>query len=186
MSPRTLGIIGIRLIGLLAIVQAFQAVPTVVALGLSFAQTEIVGDRSMQTMGYLSSAVLLLAWVAIGISLIAYARPIGERLFPDSEVQATPFGAEELQVVLFSTLGAFVLVYAVPEALRSTVALRIAASEGLEPAGGGLWGENGLYLGMELLRVVLGLYLLLGGRGIVTSVARLRRLGTDKGASDND
>lgn len=185
MTARDLGNVGIRLVGLMAIVQALQTAPTIfgmMALTSSFGES----PAPMALLSYLPGAMLILALVALGVSIIAYAPAIGARLFPQGETVAWSIGAEDLQVVLFSAVGALLLVESLPAVLRDVVTLAIVTRQGIEVAGGGILGQNGIQLAESLLRSLLGLYLLLNGRGLVEKIERLRRPRTGVQVSDDD
>lgn len=177
MTSRDLGIVGIRLVGLTAIVQAVQAMPTVfgmMALSSNFDE----GPEPAALVTLLPGAIWVLGLVAVGVTIIAYAPTIGGRLFPADKPVAWSIGAEELRVVLFSAIGALILVESLPAVLRDVVALALYSNQGWEAVGGGILGENGLQLGTSLLTAILGAFLLLGGRGVAAGVGRLRRAGT--------
>lgn len=185
MTSRTLGIVGIRLIGLMAIVQAVQSSPTVLGfLAFTFSSNFEGAPEQTSLLSYLPGILWILVLLAVGITIIAYARQIGERLFPEEEAVAWSIGAEELRVVLFSAVGALILIEALPLVLRDAVTLAVMSREGFEPAGG--WGESGLRLAEAMVRTILGLFLLLGGRQIGALVRHLRRLGTSKGEPGRD
>lgn len=180
MTSRTLGIVGIRLIGLMAVVQAVQSSPTLLGfLVFAFASNVEGSPEPTSPLSYLPGILWILVLLAVGVSIIAYARPIGERLFPEQETVAWSIRSEELRVVLFSAVGALILIEALPLVLRDAVTLVVMSRQGFEPAGG--WGESGLQLAEAMVRTILGLFLLLGGRQIGALVRHLRRLGTSKG-----
>lgn len=158
----------------MAILQAFQ-------VGVSMYGFLMFGGSTEPTEAsqYLPGVMLTLVMVAIGVSIVAYAEPIGGRLFPEGNSAAVSIGADELQVVLFSAVGALLLSESVPRALGDVVGLVAMSNQGLVPVGGGLWGQNGVELAEELLKTVLGVLLLVRGRNAAALLRRLRQLGTE-------
>lgn len=176
MTARDLGSVGLKLLGLMAILQALQT--AVAMFGYMFF---FPGSEPHQMWTLLPGVMMTLVMVALGVSIVAYAKPIAERLFPERGAVQASFGAEELWIVLFSAVGAFLVFESLPAFLSDLVGLVTMSRQGLDPVGGGFRGQNGLDLAEAALRTGLGLLLLLGGRNVVGVVWRLRRVGSSEG-----
>ena len=179
MTVRNLGVVGIKLVGLMAVVNALQTLPNVFGM-MTLSQTLEENPVPLTFAEFLPAVFWVLVPAAIGISLLAYAEALGRRLFPDEGEIKTSFGTEELQIILFSTVGAYLLASTLPRLFVHFVGLMIAIQKGWDLGAGVLLGERWLDLLALGLQGALGLYLLFGGRSAVRWVQRLRRFGADK------
>ena len=160
-------VVMIRLLAILIIVGATAAIPTVVAYirqlssGGEFAESPDV-----------STLVALLSYPVLASVLLIFSRKFGRlvtRGLDNTVVQLDQTHYPVLQAVVFSLLGAYILVYSIPALVNIIV---FSVLPGLRENEGALVKTTlpVEHLVQELLKTVLGIWLLLGWKRVVASI----------------
>jgi len=130
---------------------------------------------------YIAMALnLVLAFVPTFVAIFLWFFPlaVATKLIPDvgnASVQA-PMGAEELEVVAYSVVGLWVLTAALPDALYWAVLYyRAKADPAMSP---NLPPASIAAMLLTGGKLVLGIWLMLGSRGLVGLIRRIRYAGT--------
>jgi hypothetical protein len=118
-----------------------------------------------------------LVMIAIGVLLWKKADSVASRMVSDDPAPVTSAQAtrEDLLGVAYSAMGMFILASSLPELGRTIAQLLAADGVGLQNQQ--LW-QNGAWQGRfwgELTQIAIGLWLLLGSRGIVRALRKLQR-----------
>ncbi len=167
MTNRGVGEVGIKLLGLWALLSAVSNLPTVVWFAQG--QLESGGD------GALAIGLGATVQVAIGVSLLAYAKRLAAFLFP-ADATIPTVTSSTLAVVAFAGIGCYLVVDALPELLRLVLNYRSAGGLDYEYNRELFLRDNAIGISVEVLRLVLGAALFLGAPGLVRIWRRVRSM----------
>lgn len=180
MRQRDLSTVLLKVLGVACIIKAVEFAGGMLVMILSMAlgphfSLELVDDFLHAVLPLLANLVFLLLPAFV---LLRYADVIAERMFP-TDASVIPCGARptnEWYVFALSVIGAILLVWYVPGSIVMCVSNFLHAESEM----GGQWTYSARrYAWQALARGViqfsLGLYLVLGSRGIVACVRKLRR-----------
>jgi hypothetical protein len=132
-----------------------------------------------------TTAILLFVfWLGIGISLIVYSVPWGQKLtknFVESNVTALSF--EQIQALAFAVAGILILAGSLPQLFNSIYSLGQLAEEekyaGLKPVKAIVWHTVLPAVG-TFLKAGLGFWMFFGARGFANFWRSIRNFGTPK------
>ncbi len=131
--------------------------------------------------------LLLAGWLAVGIALIAFSRPLGERLSPtnadDGNITAVSF--EQVQVLAFAVAGVLIFAETLPQLLGNISAflhylIQLKEQNPFPDTG---WSFNRFGYAAAagtFLKAALGLWLFFGARGFASGWRSLRNFGTPR------
>ena len=180
MTTRDLGIVGLRLLGVVLIVNGLAGFSALAG----FSVAEIDRMAGFWAVAQVSSSALLLF---AGLVLVMAAYRLAAVLFPGGTAAvAGTLGRRELVGVLFAVLGAYVLTEAVPNLVRLGLEAGSLGALDYEYNREHFWRQNWIAIVAEAVRFVLGALLLLGGRTLAAAWVRFRPLarGGDSGETD--
>lgn len=175
MTQRNLGIVLLKVLGVVCVVKAIEYAATIG----SFVVSVVVGRETFENpvSSMLPITIVLLSYLALAFLLLCRGEVLAAKLFP-AEDAAFPEGADptdEWYVLAFTLLGVYLLVWYVPFGIAQCVTSFLwspsEAAFSTPPPG---TVQTLIRLAMQL---GLGLYLALGARGIVALVRKLRRAG---------
>lgn len=170
MTTRDLGTVGLRIVGVLLLASGLAGLP--VLTGIPMADLDPLVRLSVVAQLW-GAAITLVA----GLVLVLAGRWLGERLFPEgSSAAATTIGREELLSVLFAVLGAYVLTDAIPNLIQLGLNFSLLGGLDYEYNRERFWQENWLSIIAEAVRFGLGVWLVVGGRGLAAAWVKLRPL----------
>lgn len=160
-------VVMIRLLAILIIVNAAAAFPMLVAY---IRQRSSGGEVAYSPDGL--TLVALLSYPVIAAVLLIFSRKFGRlvtRGLDSTSIQVDQTNYPVLQTLMFSVLGAYVLVYSIPSLVSIIVFSVLPALRDHE---GSLFKTSVPVerLVQELIKTVLGIGLLLGWKRIVTSI----------------
>lgn len=123
-------------------------------------------------------------WLGVGISLIVYSAPWGQKLTKDFvESNVTTLSFEQVQVLAFAVAGILILAGSLPQLFNSIYSLSQLAEQekyaGLKPAKAVVWHTVLPAVG-TFLKAGLGFWMFFGARGFANSWRSMRNFGTPK------
>jgi flagellar biosynthesis protein FlhB len=160
-------VVMIRLLAILIIVNAVAAIPTVFAY---IRQVSWAGE--LENSPDVSTLVALLSYPVLAAVLLIFSRKFGRlvtRGLDNTVVQLDQTHYTVLQAAVFSVLGAYILVYSIPALINVIV---FAVLPALRENEGALVKTTVPVerLVQELIKTVLGIWLLFGWKAIVASI----------------
>jgi hypothetical protein len=157
---RDIAIVAFKIAAVFIVVFALRSVPAVLAKLIS---SPITFDFAL-----LANLFMFVAPTAIAVALWVAAESLARRLFPpDAKSPLLALGPAELQAVAFSVVGVILLALS----LRDIVwALAFFVESGPNMP----WSNIVAGTTAATLTVLIGVWLLLGSRGIVGAIRRLR------------
>ena len=139
------------------------------------------------TAAVIITFLLLIFLLAIGISLIAFSKPLGEMLMPKNagEGNITAISFEQLQMLAFAVAGVLIFAGALPQLLNNvfTFLHYLIQLKDKNPYPDTRWPFNrfgGLAAVGTLLKTALGLWLFFGAHGFANFWRSMRTFGTPK------
>mgnify|MGYP001608239338 CR=1 FL=1 len=183
MKPNQLATLTLRLLGIYCLI---QSVPILGMFGtvIVYAQHSDGGSTTSALVASLLPGVCLLA---IGILLIVFSTPLGEKLHRPvtAETIASPISFEQIQVLAFAVAGVLIFADALPQLFNSIFHLISWVTAGKDD-----WQRQGTYGAYSfregtaaigtVLKTVLGLILFFRPRGFANFWRSLRTFGTPK------
>lgn len=131
--------------------------------------------------------LLSVGWLAVGISLIVFSKPLGEMLSPTNtdEGNITAISFEQVQVLAFAVAGVLIFAETLPQLLSNIFAflhyLIQLKEQNPFPDNGWPFNRFGYAAAMgTFLKAALGLWLFFGARGFANGWRSLRNFGTPK------
>jgi hypothetical protein len=166
----SVSIVAIRCLALFSIARALAVLPAAVV----FLRRQEYPDGSSSPRDF-TVVVSIVSVVVLAALLLIFARRVGAlmtRGLADTSIQLDESNLKVVQRVAFSVLGAYLLVYSVPVLIA---AMTIAVLPPMVDEGGGLFRSAGRQISVEdavriCAEIALGLWLLVGGRKIVSSL----------------
>jgi len=130
------------------------------------------------TTGILNGVVGMALPVVIGALLwIFSAKLAGFMVKPlegqEPEMMAAAFDLDTVQVLAFTITGVFLLVNTIPSLVSALTVYAVLP----EPSMGQIWLETLRRLVDSVIRVILGLWLVLGSKGLVALIKKIRTVG---------
>jgi hypothetical protein len=129
--------------------------------------------------------LLLVGWLGVGIALIVFSRPLGQRLSPTNtdDGNLTVVSFEQVQILAFAVAGVLIFAETLPQLLSNIFALLYYLIQLKEknpfPDNGWPFNRFGLAAAIgTFLKAGLGLWLFFGARGFANSWRSLRNFGT--------
>jgi len=171
---RDLGFVGCRLLALYFGIQALHLAPTVLeAFALQF--TPVAGEGPNVWLLSLSQVIGFTIWTCAGVALWKYAQAISSLLAPSGRPHlTTPASRDDIQQVLFTAVGLFIVVHAAGD-LAGTLYIRyMLKSQGVELP---RFAEPTDHALVAAVKILMGLFLVLGSSGLVEAIKRLRETG---------
>jgi len=174
MDLRDLGFVGCRLLALYFGIQALQLVPAVFE-ALALQLTPAANEGPNLWMLSLSQAIGFAIWAGAGVVLWTNAQTIANLITPPGRAPLkAPVSRDDIQQVLFATVGLLILVQAAGD-LAATLYTRYALrSQGLDPPH--LVDQTGHGL-VAAAKIVIGLFLVFRSSGLVGAIKRFRESG---------
>lgn len=170
MTTRDLGIVGLRIVGVLLLVNGLAGLPAIAW----FPMTDMDPAVRLSVMTQLTGFVI--TFIA-GLVLVLAGRWLGERLFPEGpSVDATTFGRADLLSVLLAVVGAYVITDAIPNLVQLGLNFSVLSAPEYEYNRDRFWQENWISIVAEAVRLGLGAWLIAGSRGLATAWVKLRPL----------
>lgn len=161
----SVSVVMIRVLAILIIVNATSAIPMVVAyIRQVSSRVEFADSPDIGTL------VALVSYVGFGAVLLLFSSKFGRlvtRGLENTSVQVDQTSYPILQAVVFSALGAYVLVYSVPTLIGITA---FSVLPVLRQTEGDLVKTTVPVEVQELIKTVLGVWLLVGGKRISASI----------------
>jgi len=176
MTQRNLGIVLLKVLGVVCVVKAIESAATISSMVVAMTAEGPGGAISVAAM--LPFTIPVLSSLAFAFILLCRCEVLAGKLFP-AEDAAFPEGAapaDEWYVFAFTVLGAYLLVWHVPLGLAQCVSNFIVSAAGHGepfPTTARRHAWEGLF--RVAMQLGLGFYLIVGGRGIVALVRKLRR-----------
>jgi hypothetical protein len=164
MNPRVVTTLALRMLGVYALLQAIYPLGAVVGEIAEWAR----GDSSA-VRGLLGLTFVVAAFLVVGLALIHWAPSIAARFSKaDKDAPELPSpDAAKMEIVGYRLLGVYAIVTFAPSLLSNFIDLI-----------GEEWELRNLMFFREWLRsmlgTALGIYLMLGARGIAGFIARMR------------
>lgn len=164
---RSIALLSFKLLGVYACIRAVELFPKVVQY---FYEQSTEGNMWIALQVFLAPVLL----IVIGIILWIAAPNISRAIFKSSDLDESQKEASsvDFEVIAFSVFGLVVIVDSVTMFIRSIVgifmfkAYSVSDRESL--------GVRNVYLVFTALKIAIGMWLLLGSRGIVRFVRTLR------------
>ena len=172
MVQRDFADIGIKLLGVVALLYSFKYVPGLV-------QALSLDPRKDMPIAIAASLLGVFLYLGVGRWLISRSKYLSRRLFPFEARSGIHINSEMFQAVLFSTLGVYLLCESIPEAVRTFTLYVLRDQSGADDYARQYllleyvaqhWAAL-LALAVQLL---LGIGLFLGGKGLAAYWHRLR------------
>jgi hypothetical protein len=183
MKPSQLATLVLRLMGIYCLV---LLIPMAGLLNSVF----IYSQNSSSGVGVATVVIALLVsvgWLAVGILLIVFSRPLGDMLSPvtGDEGKITAVSIEQVQVLAFAVAGVLIFAEALPQLLNYIVVflhyLIQLKQENSYPHA--RWPLNRFGYAAAIgtvLKAALGLWLFFGARGFANFWRSMRNFGTPK------
>lgn len=183
MKPNQLATLVLRLIGIYCLI---LLIPMAELLNnvIFYAQNNS-GGVGMATV--VITLLLTVGWLAIGISLIVFSKPLGEMLSPtkSDEGSITAISIEQVQVLAFAVAGVLIFAEALPQLLNYIFEylhylIQLKQDNPFPETG---WPFNRFGYGAAIgtaLKAALGLWLFFGARGFANFWRTMRNFGTPK------
>jgi hypothetical protein len=184
MSPRSVANLAIKIVGILTLVDGLRYLHSViggVALivrGMS-AGVQSVGAKSEDVMLTLAYNLLgLFLYLAVGRWLIVRSSLLARRLLPVEGPQRLAVDSEKFQAVVFSAIGLYVLVLAIPPLTDLFALMAFTRQTGSDAYTRSFlveefWGKRWAAAASLAVQIGLGLYLFLGSKGLAAFWHRL-------------
>lgn len=150
------------------------------ALG-SIVSTLFYFPTNMQAV--LGSMVSMVFPVAIGVLLWIYSDKLAGFMVKPQDVQETEmisasFDLETVQILAFTIIGVFLIVKAIPSLVSALTVCVILPQHSV----GQVWLQTISQLVDSVIQIILGLWLVLGSKGVVNFIKKIRTIGvSDKG-----
>lgn len=167
--------IGIRLLGIYFVVKFFQFISSAYISyhQLAYAMPDVIPP--ILASGYAICALVMLAFCAL---FIKFPTIIASKLLPKTNKESAVLSgdAAQLQLAGFSLLGIYILSWAIPDLIHNSALLVVMPS--YEPS----YSINDrpydlINVGVTLIELVIGLYLVLQAKGLVKLLAKIRDVG---------
>ena len=136
--------------------------------------------------------LLTVSWLAVGISLIVFSKPLAEMLTPKSagEGNITVVSFEQIQILAFAIAGVLIFAEALPQLLNYIFTflhyLIQLKGENPDPDAGWPYTRFGFVSAIGIFsKAVLGLWLFFGAHGFANFWRQLRNFGTPKSPPGN-
>lgn len=180
MNQRSLSTVLFKVLGIFSIIRAMDyASPFLwTILSKDFPTSQLFSMETARALPALLAVPVL--YLVIAFILLRYANKVAARMFPDNS-SAIPEDArprDEWYVLPLTVVGVVLLVWTVPASV-ATCLYNFAWPVMAKDAPAALQRDMRPYAWKALLRAVmqvgLGLYLVLGARGIIACVRKLRR-----------
>ncbi|MCC7204591.1 MAG: hypothetical protein IT441_05895 [Phycisphaeraceae bacterium] len=143
-----------------------------------FETKEVSLSLTLRILYFLSASLPLILFAALGALLWFRAARLADRMVRGTDSEATPLPADRhtVQAIAFSAIGLFVLLQVIPT--FATQMMTAAVAQDLSRTRYELldWRWK-TAVAATLVQIALGLWLLLGARGIVTTLGKLRHAG---------
>jgi hypothetical protein len=136
--------------------------------------------------------LLTVSWLAVGISLIVFSRPLAEMLTPKNagEGNITVVSFEQIQILAFAIAGVLIFAEALPQLLNYIFTflhyLIQLKGKNSDPDAGWPYTRFGFVSAIgTFLKAALGLWLFFGAHGFANFWRQLRNFGTPKPPAEN-
>ncbi|HEX7469793.1 MAG TPA: hypothetical protein VF437_03525 [Verrucomicrobiae bacterium] len=183
MKPNQLATLTLRLMGIYCLI---QSVPILGMFGtvIVYAQHSDGGSTTSALVASLLPGVCMLV---IGVLLICFATPWGEKLTPPvtTDASVSPISFEQVQLLAFALTGLLIFADALPQLFNSISDLMSWVTAGKDD-----WQRQGTYRAYSfregtaaigtVLKAVLGFILFFRARGFANFWRSLRQFGTPK------
>ncbi|MEW6207875.1 MAG: hypothetical protein AB1631_05880 [Acidobacteriota bacterium] len=178
----SLAVVLIRVVALMMIVSATAAIP---ALWIAIKQaTNPLQGNPPFTISLIATG---LSHLLLASLLLVYAKKFARfmtRGLEDKDIQVNETNYGSLQAIAFSIVGVYVLIYSIP-ALIELIAIKLLPTESQSEGGLSLTlNEREIPVEViieQIVRLILALWLVLGARGIATSIRNywMKRMSAD-------
>ena len=184
MKPNQLATLILRLLGIYCLTVLIPMAELLNNVIFFHAQNNSGGsDTAMVTI----TVLLTVSWLAVGISLIAFSKPLGEKLTPKNtgEGNITAVSFEQIQTLAFAVAGILIFAEALPQLISHifTYLHYLIQLKEKNPFPATEWPFNrfGFLSAIgTFLKAALGLWLFFGARGFANFWRSLRNFGTPK------
>jgi len=182
MVQRDFADIGIKLLGIFALMYALRYVPTLV-------QALNMDPHKDMPIAIAASLLGVFLYLGLGRWLITRSKYLSRRLFPFEAQTGTHINSESFQAVLFSAVGVYVLCESIPEAVRTFTHYMFSDRSGADDYARKFLvleyvAQNWAALLALVAQLLLGIVLFFGSKGLAAYWHRLRpmsRLPDDAG-----
>lgn len=185
MTKREVANLCCRVLAIYALLQALPSLGLIIGLVHPlFDSPPWTGNEILQQFIVASQPVLLLAAATVlwkkswHIAALMVGYTIQDRA-DEPDVKAARPAAADIHIIAFSTVGLFVLIETIPEVIAYAFHYAAASATGdpMLQTKVQFWGaERVIYMA---LRFAIGLWLILGARGLVSALRRLRYAGLE-------
>ena len=183
MKPNQLATLVLRLMGIYCLVLLIPMAEVLNSV-MIYAQDS---PGSSETAIVIITFLLSIAWLAVGISLIVFSKPLGERLTPrnSGESNVTAVSFEQIQVLAFAVAGVLIFAEAFPRLLNTVFTFLYFLIQLKEnkpyPDAAWLVNRSGFLTAIgTFIKAVFGLWLFFGAHGFVNFWRSMRNFGTPK------
>jgi hypothetical protein len=188
MKPNQLATLVLRLMGIYCL--------TVLIPMVELLNTVIFGAQhssgGSQTGVVIITFLLTASWLAVGISLIVFSKPLGETLTPKNAGEGciTAVSLEQIQMLAFAVAGVLIFAEAQPQLLSYICTFLYYLIQLKEknsyPDTGWPFNRFGLLSAIgTFMKAALGLWLFFGAHGFANFWRSLRTFGTPKAPPEN-
>jgi hypothetical protein len=180
MKAHQLATLVLRLLGIYCLI---EIIPYVSVYGSAIFYNRRDLDYTVNSAAII--AILPFAfWLGVGISLIVYSVPWGQKLTKDfAESNVTTLSFDQVQVLAFAVAGILILAGSLPQLFNSIYSLSHLAEEekyaGLKPVKAVVWNTVLPAVG-TFFKAGLGIWMFFGAQGFANFWRSMRNFGTPK------
>ncbi len=174
MNTHDASVLASRILGIYALIQSISYLP---ALGTQIGFSAGVRPGANLDFAYAFTILYFVLAFGLGLFLLLAAERVAVLLFKSDsdETEGDAVRKEDVQLIGFSVIGVFILVQVLPRMIR-LILLLVMAGDATRYRPVDLQ-QTLLDLGVDLVQFGLGVWLLLGGKGLVGAIRRLRERG---------
>lgn len=168
MKYRYISTIALRMMALFFFIMSINLLPNLII--------QLVYYKDKADM--LLSMAMVIPLLILSIMLWIFANGISEYIVKETtEVdEANDINYRNIAVLTFAAIGIYTIVQSLPQLISILVAYKVLVAQGMD----GVSRMFGSYISRiigEIIKILLGLWLLLGSQGITNAVKALRELG---------
>jgi hypothetical protein len=170
MIAHHLATLAFRVLGLWAVIVAVAGhFPTFI--GAFMMRERIIQEGGFGADYFILLLVPLVLYLIAGLLLWFFAEPLARRAIPKTTTASSALNPHNVQTVAFSVVGLYLLTQAVPDLVQLVSFYSL-------PGPAAVWTPGNLP--GAGIRILFGLWLLLGSSGLVTALTKLRTSGLEK------